>query len=197
MPLKPLREECIVQLILMGTTTTLFNGKLCFFIQHLFYHFSPLNHLFFNIAACLIISQAWKNNCLAISDLYPLCLDQQREINNKLLHRGIGHYSNQLLGAHRARMHHCAAKSELLRFQNLLQCIQGKTFCILAQKSFQSYPSRQSVNWCRIMVVFVTIDLVHAQYQILSPYAFFLLLLEEYFIILNLHMRKLSLKSNR
>ena len=47
------------------------------------------------------------------------------------------------------------------------------------------------------MVVFVTIDLVHAQYQILSPYAFLLLLFEEYFIILNLQMIKLSLKSNR
>lgn len=26
---------------------------------------------------------------LAINDLYPLCLDQQRNINNKLVHRGI------------------------------------------------------------------------------------------------------------
>lgn len=26
---------------------------------------------------------------LAISDLYPLCLDRQREINNKLVHGGM------------------------------------------------------------------------------------------------------------
>lgn len=26
---------------------------------------------------------------LAINDLYPLCFDQQRKINNKLVHRGI------------------------------------------------------------------------------------------------------------
>lgn len=64
-------------------------GNCIFFIQHLFYHFSPLNHLFFNIADHLIILQVWKNNCLAINDLYPFCLDQQREINSKLVHRGI------------------------------------------------------------------------------------------------------------
>lgn len=64
-----------------------FNEKL-FLFNICFITFLPLI-IFFNTADHLIISQAWRNNCLAINDLYPLCLDQQREIHNKLVHGGI------------------------------------------------------------------------------------------------------------
>ena len=86
MPLKPLREECIVQLILMGTTTTLFNGKLYFFIRHLFYHSSLLNHLFFQHCRPFNHIPSMEKQLLAINDLYPPCLDQQWGINNKLVY---------------------------------------------------------------------------------------------------------------
>lgn len=154
----------------MGTTTTLFNGKLWgFFMQHLFYHFSPLNHLFFNIAEHLIRSQAWKNNCQR-SMICILCLDQQREINNKLVHRGFRSLfqlvTYWVLGECR-----CIAVQPKVSFWYFATffSVYRAELCRFAEKVLASIFERKVANWCRIMVIFVTvtIDLIPTQYQIL------------------------------
>lgn len=85
-----LREECIVELILLGTTSTLFSEKSHFFIQHLFYHFSPFSYPFFNIYRPLSRILSMEKQSLVINDLYSFCHNQQREINNEIPHGHIG-----------------------------------------------------------------------------------------------------------
>lgn len=72
--------------------------EIVFFIQHLFYHFSPLNHLFFQCLRPFNHIPRMEKQLLAINDLYALRLDQQREINNKLVHKGIRTLFQQVTG---------------------------------------------------------------------------------------------------
>lgn len=108
--------------------------EIVFSIQHLFYHFSPFNHLFFNITDHWIIFQVWKNNCWQSMICILSVLISRGKLIIKYFREALGHYSDQLLGACKAQRHHCVAKSELLMFWNLLSVYRAKFSVDLLKK---------------------------------------------------------------